>query len=116
MKRVLFSVIVFTAVGFTFCQSKAHALTFTVLPITQKTEQWSVKVSEAKNVKEFARPQKGEYQVYSLEVKNIGEKAATVDVQLYCNCIEMILIQSQDFHFLDASMKIVTKQKKILKC
>lgn len=48
MKRVLFSVIVFTAVGFTFCQSKAHALTFTVLPITQKTDQWSVKVSEAK--------------------------------------------------------------------
>ncbi|AGA23359.1 Hypothetical protein YozF [Bacillus subtilis subsp. subtilis str. BSP1] len=66
MKRVLFSVIVFTAVGFTFCQSKAHALTFTVLPITQKTDQWSVKVSEAKNVKEFTRPQKGEYQVYSL--------------------------------------------------
>lgn len=85
MKRVLFSVIVFTAVGFTFCQSKAHALTFTVLPITQKTDQWSVKVSEAKNVKEFARPQKGEYQVYSLEVKNIGGKAATVDVQLYRN-------------------------------
>lgn len=112
MKRVLFSVIVFTAVGFTFCQSKAHALTFTVLPITQKTDQWSVKVSEAKNVKEFARPQKGEYQVYSLEVKNIGKK----QLQWMCNCIEMILIQSQDFHFLDASMKIVTNQKKILKC
>ncbi|PLV32365.1 hypothetical protein BSP4_33440 [Bacillus subtilis subsp. subtilis] len=93
MKRVLFSVIVFTAVGFMFCQSKAHALTFTVLPITQKTEQWSVKVSEAKNVKEFAGPQKGEYQVYSLDA-----------------------IQSQGFRFLDVPMKIVSNQKKILKC
>lgn len=84
VKRVLFSLCVLIF-GFTFVQSKAQALTFTVLPITQKTDQWSVKVSEAKNVKEFARPQNGEYKVYSLEVKNIGVKAATVDVQLYRN-------------------------------
>ncbi|NLS39886.1 hypothetical protein EYH65_05600 [Bacillus subtilis] len=85
MKRVFFSVCAVIVVGFVFCQSKAHALTFTVLPITQKTDQWSVKVSEAKNAKEFAESQKGEYQVYSLEVKNVGEKAAAVDVQLYRN-------------------------------
>ncbi|MEC1583830.1 hypothetical protein P9D80_00430 [Bacillus spizizenii] len=84
MKKVLFFLYVILFV-FAFVQLKAHALTFTVLPITQKTEQWSVEVSEAKNVKDFASPKKGKYNVYSLEVKNIGKEAATVDVQLYRN-------------------------------
>ncbi|ADM38046.1 hypothetical protein MOD48_15190 [Bacillus spizizenii] len=84
MKRVLFSLCVLI-IGSIFVQSKALSLTFTVLPITQKTEQWSVKVSEAENVKELARPKKGKYHVYSLEVKNIGKETATVDVQLYRN-------------------------------
>ncbi|MFP7233954.1 hypothetical protein SFC70_18900 [Bacillus subtilis] len=84
MKRLLFFLCILIF-AFTFFQSKAQALTFTVLPITQQTDQWSVKVSEAKNVKRLAKPQKGEYKVYSLEVKNIGEKAAEVDVQLYRN-------------------------------
>lgn len=102
MKRVLFSLCVLI-IGSIFVQSKALSLTFTVLPITQKTEQWSVKVSEAENVKELARPKKGKYHVYSLEVKNIGKK----QLRWMCNCIEMILIQLQGFHFLDAPMKIV---------
>ncbi|MBL3646929.1 MULTISPECIES: hypothetical protein [Bacillus] len=84
MKKVLFFLYVILF-AFTFVQSNAHALTFTVLPITQKTEQWSVEVSEAKNAKEFAAPKKGKYNVYSLEVNNIGKEAATVDVQLYRN-------------------------------
>ncbi|QIW80240.1 hypothetical protein [Bacillus tequilensis] len=84
MKRVLFCIcgLLFAC---TFVQSKALALTFTVLPITQQTDQWSVEVSEAKEGKEFAAPKEGKYNVYSLEVKNIGKEAATVDVQLYRN-------------------------------
>jgi len=84
VKRVLFSLcgLLF---AFTFVQSKAHALTFTVLPITQKTDQWSVEVSEAKDGTGFASPEEGKYNVYSLEVKNIGKEAAMVDVQLYRN-------------------------------
>lgn len=84
VKRILFSLcgLLF---AFTFVQSKAHALTFTVLPITQKTDQWSVEVSEAKGGTGFAAPKEGKYNVYSLEVKNIGKEAAMVDVQLFRN-------------------------------
>ncbi|MEI1421660.1 hypothetical protein EFK13_10400 [Bacillus cabrialesii] len=84
MKRLLFSLcgLLF---AFAFVQSKAHALTFTVLPITQKTEQWSVEVSAAKDEKGYAAPKERKYNVYSLEVKNIGKEAAMVDVQLYRN-------------------------------
>lgn len=68
-----------------FVQTKTQALTFTVLPIKQKTEQWSVEITKAKNAKELASSKKGEYHVYSMDIKNIGEAAATVDVQLYRN-------------------------------
>lgn len=37
-----------------FVQTKTQALTFTELPIKQKTEQWSVEITEAKNAKELA--------------------------------------------------------------
>ncbi len=84
VKNVLFFLCVLLF-SFHFAQPKTYALTFSVLPITQKTEQWSVQVREAKSVKGLARPKKGVYHVYSLEVKNIGKEAATVDVQLYRN-------------------------------
>ncbi|MFJ9291943.1 hypothetical protein [Bacillus halotolerans] len=83
MKKHLLSLCVLLF-ALTFVQTKTQALTFTELPIKQKTEQWSVEITEAKNAKELASPKKGEY-VYSMEIKNIGEAAATVDVQLYRN-------------------------------
>lgn len=55
VKRLLFFLCILIF-AFTFFQSKAQARSFTVLPITQQTDQWSVKVSEAKNVKGLARP------------------------------------------------------------
>ncbi|MCC2928931.1 hypothetical protein ACWH4V_10310 [Bacillus mojavensis] len=84
MKKHLLSlcVLIFALI---FVQTKTQALTFTELPIKQKTEQWSVEITEAKNAKELASPKKGEYHVYSMDIKNIGEAAATVDVQLYRN-------------------------------
>ncbi|KAF1680011.1 MULTISPECIES: hypothetical protein [Bacillus] len=84
MKKVLFSLCVLLF-ALNVVQLKAHALTFTVLPITQKTEQWSVEVSEAKKVKGFAKRDEGRNHVYSLEVKNIGAEAAAVEVELYRN-------------------------------
>ncbi|MEC1665308.1 hypothetical protein [Bacillus halotolerans] len=84
MKKHLLSLCVLLF-ALTPVQTKTQALTFTELPIKQKTEQWSVEITEAKNAKELASPKKGEYNVYSMEIKNIGEAAATVDVQLYRN-------------------------------
>ncbi|WP_406590375.1 hypothetical protein [Bacillus atrophaeus] len=66
-----------------FVQTKTQASSFNELPFKQKTDQWSVELSEAKNEKEFASPKKGEYKVYSVEIKNIGKEAATADVQLF---------------------------------
>lgn len=95
MKKHLLSLCVLLF-ALTVVQTKTQALTFTELPIKQKTEQWSVEIAEAKNAKELASPKKGEYHVYSMEIKNIGKP----QLQWMYNCIEMILIQPRGFHFL----------------
>lgn len=81
MKRLLLLLSVLLLVLF-FVQTKTQASSFKELPIKQKTDQWSVELSEAKNEKEFASPKKGEYKIYSVEIKN-GKEAATADVQLF---------------------------------
>ncbi|MED1015422.1 hypothetical protein [Bacillus atrophaeus] len=82
MKRLLLLLSVLLLLLF-FVQTKTQASSFNELPFKQKTDQWSVELSEAKNEKEFASPKKGEYKVYSVEIKNIGKKVATADVQLF---------------------------------
>ncbi|MEC2307585.1 hypothetical protein [Bacillus atrophaeus] len=82
MKRLLLLLSVLLLLLF-FVQTKTQASSFNELPFKQKTDQWSVELSEAKNEKEFASSKKGEYKVYSVEIKNIGKKAATADVQLF---------------------------------
>ncbi|MED4827357.1 hypothetical protein [Bacillus atrophaeus] len=82
MKRLLLLLSVLLLLLF-FVQTKTQASSFNELPFKQKTDQWSVELSEAKNEKEFASPKKGEYKVYSVEIKNIGKEAATADVQLF---------------------------------
>ncbi|ATO29046.1 hypothetical protein RA13_14405 [Bacillus atrophaeus] len=82
MKRLLLLLSVFLLLLF-FVQTKTQASSFNELPFKQKTDQWSVELSEAKNEKEFASSKKGEYKVYSVEIKNIGKEAATADVQLF---------------------------------
>ncbi|MFB0635238.1 hypothetical protein ABE060_01690 [Bacillus rugosus] len=83
MKRLLLLLSVLLLVLF-FVQTKTQASSsFKELPIKQKTDQWSVELSEAKNEKGFASPKKGEYKIYSVEIKNIGKEAATADVQLF---------------------------------
>ncbi|MCY9015800.1 hypothetical protein [Bacillus inaquosorum] len=83
MKRLLLLLSVLLLVLF-FVQTKTEASSsFKELPTKQKTDQWSVELSEAKNEKKFARPKKGEYKIYSVEIKNIGKEAATADVQLF---------------------------------
>lgn len=82
MKKLLLLLSVLLLVLF-FVQTKTQASSFKELPIKQKTDQWSVELSEAKNEKGFASPKKGEYKIYSVEIKNIGKEAATTDVQLF---------------------------------
>ncbi|MCY8922020.1 hypothetical protein [Bacillus atrophaeus] len=82
MKRLLLLLSVLLILLF-LVQTKTQASSFNELPFKQKTDQWSVELSEAKNEKEFASPKKGEYKVYSVEIKNIGKEAATADVQLF---------------------------------
>ncbi|MEC1738252.1 hypothetical protein P9D87_14935 [Bacillus mojavensis] len=82
MKKLLLLLSVLLLVLF-FVQTKTQALSFKELPIKQKTDQWSVELSEEKNEKGFASPKKGEYKIYSVEIKNIGKEAATTDVQLF---------------------------------
>ncbi|MCY8856543.1 hypothetical protein [Bacillus atrophaeus] len=82
MKRLLLLLSVLLLLLF-FVQTKSQASSFNELPFKQKTDQWSVELSEAKNEKKFASLKKGEYKVYSVEIKNIGKEAATADIQLF---------------------------------
>lgn len=64
---------------------EAEASDFKELPTKQTSEQWSVQVGEAKQGKDLAKPQKGKFETYSLEVENIGKDAESVEFHMFRN-------------------------------
>ncbi|MBZ5751315.1 hypothetical protein [Metabacillus rhizolycopersici] len=80
MRKVMFILLV--SLYFTV---PTHALTFDTLPVKQTSEQWSVKVGEAEETKDGAKPEKGKFHTYSLRINNIGEDVNSVEVNIYRN-------------------------------
>ncbi|WP_412094495.1 hypothetical protein [Bacillus atrophaeus] len=85
MKKMRFTSCVILVVGIMIPALDTKALTFNVLPIKQVTKQWSVEVSKAKADKNVSWPEKGKYSTYSIEIKNVGNDAATAEIQMYRN-------------------------------
>ncbi|XHU85492.1 hypothetical protein GW626_18340 [Peribacillus muralis] len=64
---------------------EANALTFDELPTKQTSKQWSVQVGEAEKGKGLAKPEKGKFHTYSLEVDNIGRDVLSAEVHMFRN-------------------------------
>ncbi|USK62828.1 hypothetical protein [Peribacillus frigoritolerans] len=64
---------------------EAKALTFGELPTTQTSKQWSVQVGEAEQGKGLAKPEKGKFHTYSLEVNNIGKDVLSAEIYMFRN-------------------------------
>ncbi|MFF5395863.1 hypothetical protein ACFY5J_00520 [Peribacillus butanolivorans] len=64
---------------------EAKALTFGELPTKQTSKQWSVQVGEAEQGKGLAKPEKGKFHTYSLEVDNIGKDVLSAEIYMFRN-------------------------------
>ena len=64
---------------------ETKALTFEELPVKQTSKQWSVQIDKADQGKGLAKPEKGKFHTYSLEVNNIGKDVFSAEVNLFRN-------------------------------
>ncbi|WML45459.1 hypothetical protein [Neobacillus sp. PS3-40] len=79
----LFTVLAFLCV-LTIGQSfQAHALMFDHLPKSQTSKQWLVQIDKTKDDKDSVKPQKGVFDTYSFNVRNIGHNVDFVKVQAF---------------------------------
>lgn len=65
--------------------TKANALSFDELPVKQMSKQWSVQIGEAEKGKDLVKPEKGQFNTYSIDVNNIGKDIYSVEINLYRN-------------------------------
>lgn len=68
-----------------FTTLNTNALTFDTLPKKQTTKQWSVQLGEPEQGKGLAKPEKGKFNTYSLEVNNIGNDVSSIEVNMFRN-------------------------------
>ncbi|MCV9887121.1 hypothetical protein [Metabacillus halosaccharovorans] len=64
---------------------EAKALTFDELPVKQSSKQWSVQIGEAEKGKDLAKPVKGKFHTYSIDVNNIGKDVYSVEINMFRN-------------------------------
>jgi hypothetical protein len=84
-KRLVLVACSFLLLSFISTSLKVEALTFEKLPIVQKSNQWSVQVGEAEKGKDLAKPVKGKFHTYSLNIERIGTNVDSVYINLYRN-------------------------------
>jgi len=77
------STLLFFIIGTTTLETKA--LTFIDLPVKQESKQWSVQVGEAEQGNGLAKPEKGKFHTYSLEVDNIGKDVLSAEIKMFRN-------------------------------
>ncbi|MDM5154349.1 hypothetical protein QUF88_11010 [Bacillus sp. DX1.1] len=65
---------------------QTSAFTFQELPVASKSKQWYIEIDKSKseNLKAL-QPKNGEFDTYSLFVKNIGKDVSNVSVEVYRN-------------------------------
>ncbi|YBV92783.1 hypothetical protein M1D53_11545 [Bacillus sp. PK9-021] len=64
---------------------EAKALSFPNLPISEKSEQWLVEITNDENGPNLMKSKKGLYHTYSMNIKNIGKSVRNVKVQAFRN-------------------------------
>ncbi|MCM3444144.1 hypothetical protein AB3Z07_26845 (plasmid) [Metabacillus halosaccharovorans] len=64
---------------------EAKALTFEELPVKQSSKQWSVQIGEAEKGKDLAKPVKGKFHTYSIDVNNISKDVYSVEINMFRN-------------------------------
>ncbi|MCY7908306.1 MULTISPECIES: hypothetical protein [Bacillus subtilis group] len=66
-----------------FISAETKALTSNELPIRQATKQWSVKIDKPKEGNNLAKPEKGKFDTFSIEVENKGPDVATAEIYVF---------------------------------
>ena len=84
MKKI-FLICLLTFLCMSLTALETSALTFDKLPTKQTSKQWSIQVGEAEQGKGLAKPEKGKFHTYSLEVDNIGEDVFSMEVNMFRN-------------------------------
>lgn len=64
---------------------ETKALTFDKLPVKQTSKQWSVQIDKADQGKGLAKPEKGKFHTYSIDVNNIGKDIFSVEINMFRN-------------------------------
>ncbi|MCY7753352.1 hypothetical protein [Bacillus haynesii] len=64
---------------------ETKALTFEELPVKQASKQWEVQIGKAEAGNGMAKPEKGAFHTYAVEIKNIGHDVASAEIFLYRN-------------------------------
>ncbi|MGM0879253.1 MAG: hypothetical protein ACQEWV_32620 [Bacillota bacterium] len=64
---------------------ETKALTFEELPVKQTSKQWSVQIDKADQGKGLAKPEKGKFHTYSIDVNNIGKDVFSVEINMFRN-------------------------------
>lgn len=87
LKKII--VIFLLILGFSF-HTNTYAKSFNSLPISKSSNQWSVKIDQADqdqvNEPELTKAKKGVFNVYSLDISNIGDRSINnVRIEAYRN-------------------------------
>ena len=64
---------------------ETKALTFEELPVKQASKQWEVQIGKAEAGNGMAKPEKGAFHTYAVEIKNIGHDVASAEIFVYRN-------------------------------
>ena len=64
---------------------ETKALTFEELPVKQASKQWEVQIGKAEDGNGMAKPEKGAFHTYAVEIKNIGHDVASAEIFVYRN-------------------------------
>ncbi|MBU8801433.1 hypothetical protein [Bacillus licheniformis] len=64
---------------------ETKALTFEELPVKQALKQWEVQIGKAEAGNGMAKPEKGAFHTYAVEIKNIGHDVASAEIFVYRN-------------------------------
>ncbi|MCY9269923.1 hypothetical protein [Bacillus licheniformis] len=64
---------------------ETKALTFEELPVKQASKQWEVQIGKAEAGNGMAKPEKGAFHTYAVEIKNIGHDVAWAEIFVYRN-------------------------------
>ncbi|UPG63871.1 hypothetical protein [Metabacillus endolithicus] len=85
IKKFLISICTLLLLLIVTTSLETNALTFDELPVKQSSKQWSVQIGKAEKGKDLAKPVKGKFHTYSIDVSNIGKDVYSVEINMFRN-------------------------------